>query len=71
MDRTRVGGLLVAVGAIVLILSAAADWIGIGGDGDAFGWKQTVGVIVGVLVIAAGAVLIFRRRGRDGQTSAQ
>ena len=63
MSRTRVGGLLVAVGTVVLALSVAADWIGLGGDGDAFGWKQTVGVIVGALAIAAGAVVVFRRRG--------
>jgi hypothetical protein len=63
MTRTRVGGLLVGVGTVVLVLSAAADWIGLGGEGNAFGWKQTVGVIVGALVIGAGAVLVFRRRG--------
>ena len=63
MSRTRAGGLLVAVGTVVLVLSVAADWTGLGGDGDAFGWKQTVGVIAGALAIGAGAVLVFRRRG--------
>ncbi len=62
MSRTRVGGLLVAVGIVVLVLSVAADWIGLG-DSDGFGWKQTVGVIVGAVAIAAGAVVVFRRRG--------
>ena len=63
MSRTRVGGLLVAVGTVVLVLSAVADWIGVGGDDNGFGWKQTAGVIVGALVIVAGALLVFRRRG--------
>ena len=63
MTRTRVGGLLVGVGTVILVLSVAADWIGLGAEGDAFGWKQAAGVIVGALVIAVGAVLVFRRRG--------
>ncbi len=64
MNRTRIGWLLIGVGTIGLVLSASADWTGLGGDGgDAFGWKQTVGVVVGVLVIAVGAVLALRRRG--------
>jgi len=63
MTRTRIGGLLVGVGTVVLVFSATADWIGLGGEGDAFGSKQTAGVIVGALVIVAGAVLVFRRRG--------
>ena len=63
MNRTRVGGLLVGVGTVVLVLSAVADWIGLGAEGDAFGWKQAAGVIVGALVIVAGAFLVFRRRG--------
>lgn len=62
MNRTRVGGLLVGVGTIVLVVSAAADWIGVGADGSAFGWKQTVGVVVGALVIVVGASLVRRRR---------
>lgn len=64
MNSTRWGWLLVAVGLIVLVLSALADPIGIGADGDGsgFGWKQATGVVVGGLVAAAGAFLLWRER---------
>ena len=60
MTRRRGGALLVAVGAIVLIVSALADPIGIGGGGS-FGWKQTTGVIVGAVLIGVGGFLTLWR----------
>lgn len=62
MNRTLLGGLLVTVGAVVLILSALADPIGLGSGGTAFGWKQTVGVVVGAIVVALGGVVFLRSR---------
>jgi hypothetical protein len=61
MNRTRVGWLLVAVGVVVLAASALADPIGIG-EGSGVGWKQVVGVVVGALVAAWGAVVLRRSR---------
>ena len=60
MDRKLVGGVVTAAGVALLVLSALADPIGIGDDGE-FGWKQTTGVIVAAVAIVAG--LVLRTRG--------
>jgi hypothetical protein len=55
-------GLIVLVAGIALVvLSALADPIGIGGK-SGFGWKQGTGVGVGALVAIVGAVLVARAR---------
>jgi hypothetical protein len=64
MDRRRMGYLAVAIGAVLLVVSAAADPLGIG-EGGGFGWKQVVGVIVGAAIAAAGGWLVYGR-GRAG-----
>ena len=46
MDRRLVAWVVVAVGAVLLAVSALADSLGIG-DEEGFGWKQTTGVVVG------------------------
>ena len=60
MNRKRVGGMVTAVGVVLLVLSALADPIGLGGGGG-FGWKQATGVIVGAAVAVVGLVLMLRR----------
>lgn len=62
MDRKLVGGIVIAVGVALLVLSALADPIGVGDDGG-FGWKQATGVIVGGVVIVIGLALVYGRRG--------
>ncbi len=53
MSRRSVGSAVIAIGVIVVAVAALADQIGVGGEGaDKFGWKQIVGVVVGVAVIA-------------------
>jgi hypothetical protein len=71
VNSTRLGWLLVVIGLIVLAVSALADPIGVGADGDGsgFGWKQATGVVVGGLVAAAGSLVLWRDR--TGTTSAQ
>jgi hypothetical protein len=44
---------------VVLAASALADPLGIG-EGSGVGWKQVVGVVVGALVAAWGAVVLRR-----------
>ena len=65
MDQKRTGWILVVVGAALLALSALADPIGLG-DGDGIGLKQTVGMIVGGLVVLAGLAVVYVRRGHRG-----
>ena len=60
-NKKTVGIALLAVGVIVLIVSLAADAIGIGGAADAFGYKQIIGAVVGVIVAVVGFVLYSRK----------
>ncbi|MEP7223609.1 MAG: hypothetical protein ABI783_01460 [Actinomycetota bacterium] len=65
MDRKRLGWVLAALGAILVVLSALADPVGLGGD-DAVGYKQWTGIAVGgVLIIAGLAVMYVKRGGAD------
>ena len=58
---------LVALGAVLVFLSALADPIGLG-DGGGIGLKQTTGMIVGVVVVVAGLALNYVKRG-DGDSA--
>ncbi len=58
---------LVAAGAVLVVVSALAEPLGLGGD-DGVGFKQAAGMVVGGVVVAAGLVLIYIRRG--GEVSA-
>ncbi|MBN1451487.1 MAG: hypothetical protein JW963_10770 [Anaerolineales bacterium] len=60
-NKKTVGIALLAVGVIVLIVSLAADLIGFGGAADAFGYKQIIGAVVGVIVAVVGFVLYSRK----------
>lgn len=62
MNRKLGGGIVIAVGIALLVLSALADPIGVGGGGG-FGWKQTTGVIAGAVVVVIGLALMYARRG--------
>jgi hypothetical protein len=54
----RSAGILVLAGGIVLVaISLLADTIGIGGQ-SGFGWKQGIGLGLGVLMILAGAAVM-------------
>ena len=48
----------IIVGIILVLVSALADQIGFGAPGSTFGWKQLVGVVVGIGLIAGGVVLL-------------
>jgi hypothetical protein len=50
---------ILALGVVILLLSILADALGLGRF-EEFGWKQTVGVVVGIVLIAVG----YYRRGR-------
>jgi hypothetical protein len=63
-NRTLVGLLVATLGIALAVISALADQIDIGKHG--FGWKQTTGVIVGVVLVLAGAALAAVRSNRSG-----
>ncbi|HSI97057.1 MAG TPA: hypothetical protein VK926_01740 [Gaiellaceae bacterium] len=64
MDRKRMGYVLAAIGALLVVVSAAADPLGIG-EGGGFGWKQVVGVVVGAALVAVGAWLLYARSAEE------
>jgi hypothetical protein len=47
--------LLIAVGVIIAILSLFADALRLGAAPAAFGWKQIVGLVVGLALIGYGS----------------
>ena len=51
-NKTR-GLVLIAGGGLLALISLTADAIGMGAY-PAFGWKQIVGVIVGVVIAVSG-----------------
>jgi hypothetical protein len=59
MPRPGWNRAILALGIVILLLSILADAIGVGREAG-FGWKQTVGVFVGIVLIVVGY-----RRGRS------
>ena len=57
MNQKRNSKALIISGAIILILSLSADLIFLGGDLNAFGWKQITGSIVGLVLLSDGFFL--------------
>lgn len=54
MNRKTLGVGLLVVGILLALVSLAADTLGVGGA-PGVGWKQITGVIVGIVLAAAGA----------------
>jgi hypothetical protein len=65
VERNRFGAIVLALGALMLVLSALADPIGIG-EGGGIGWKQILGMVVGAAAIVIGALLM---RAKSGETT--
>jgi peptidoglycan/LPS O-acetylase OafA/YrhL len=61
MDRPMLASVVIGGGLFLVLISLFADPLGLGRS-PAFGWRQTLGVVVGALVVIAGVYL--RRRGR-------
>jgi uncharacterized membrane protein len=51
MESRRVWtGLVLAVGALLALISILADKIGLGAT-PGFGWKQTLGLVIGIVLV--------------------
>jgi hypothetical protein len=61
MQSPAFGWILIAAGVILFLVSAFADTLGLGAEAR-FGWKQTLGVLVGLAAVVAG-VYVRRRPG--------
>lgn len=55
MSKKTLGILLIVLGLLLAVVSLTADAIGLGGV-SGFGWKQIVGTLVGVLLVAGGVL---------------
>ena len=60
MSKRTMAYLVIALGAVVLIISLAADSLGIGGA-PGIGWKQLAGAAVGLIVMVCGVWLASRK----------
>ncbi len=61
MGSPLLGRVVIGVGLLLLLIALFADPLGLGRS-PGVGWKQTLGAVVGVLVVVAGAYLL--RRGK-------
>lgn len=49
--------LLIIAGALLFVVFLTADILGLGGDPNAFGWKQITGSAAGLLILLTGVWL--------------
>jgi hypothetical protein len=70
MSPRGLGAVVAAAGAVVLVLSVFADPLGIGGT-DEFGWKQMLGVAVGVVALLGGGALMYLPQRGDVEPGAE
>jgi hypothetical protein len=54
MSMKLMGQLTVVLGAILAVLSLAANPLGIGTNPNEFGWLQSLGAVLGILAVAGG-----------------
>jgi hypothetical protein len=60
LKNKTVGFAVAAVGVIVALVGLLADQIGVGADGaDGMGGKQVAMLIFGLVIVAAGAAIVF------------
>lgn len=62
----QLGIALVVLGLLVVVVSLAADAIGLGAEPATIGWKQQLGALAGLIVAAVG---IWRWRSRPPDSS--
>lgn len=61
MSQGRILALIfIVVGLLLGLVSAFADQVGLGAVSSGFGWKQLLGLVVGVILAVVGIVL-FRQ----------
>ena len=59
MSQARILAIaFIVVGAALAIISALADQIGVGAPTSTFGWKQLLGLVLGVAVLGVGVFLL-------------
>jgi hypothetical protein len=59
--KKTVSIVLIAAGIIILVLSLAADLVGLGGGNAVFGSQQIIGTVVGAIVTVVGLILRLKK----------
>jgi hypothetical protein len=54
MERTVLGGILMAVGAVVVLFFLLADPVGITVGDVGFGWEEMLGAAIGAVMVIVG-----------------
>ena len=57
MSKKLISIVLIVGGCALIIISLGADLLNIGGDPNAFGWKQITGSGVGLIILSVGVWL--------------
>ncbi len=52
--------ILIALGAVIMVLAVFADSLGISGGGRGFGWKQLIAAIAGLVLLLIGVAWLMR-----------
>lgn len=52
--------ILIALGAVIMVLAVFADSLGIIGGGRGFGWKQLIAAIAGLVLLLVGVAWLIR-----------
>ena len=63
MSRKIVSNILIVLGLITIIVSLAADSLGLGNQ-PVFGWKQILGTGLGIVLALAGIWMRWRKTGQ-------
>jgi hypothetical protein len=59
MDSPMLAKVVIGVGVLLVLIALFADPLGLGRS-PGVGWRQTLGAVVGVLVVVVGAYLLRR-----------
>ena len=62
MSQRNIGLVVAVIGLIVIVVFVLADVIGVGGTRDTFGYRQIIGVVVGIVLVLVG-LFVSRRPG--------
>ncbi len=59
MSQSRILAIaFIVVGVLLALVSALADQVGLGAPTSSFGWKQLLGLVLGIVLVIAGIILM-------------
>jgi hypothetical protein len=61
MSNKTIGIALLVLGLVIVVVSAAADPLGLGGGNVVFGPQQIIGTVAGAIVAIVGLILALKK----------